>query len=169
MGVHLPEVIKPLAAAVDRTLSACHALCFGAGPLDPIGLSKSQEDRAFVRNRFVLPVRLGGGGFRPTAERAKFLNAPSNVAPLLLVTEQIRGLWPSLNSAFGAGSFNAENAATRWDASYASGSRYALALQAKWGRLQRARNDAITAAGLATPPTKTVLDASASDFGHKVD
>ena len=57
MGVHLPEETGPLAAAVDRTL-------------DPHGLSKSQEDRAFVRDRFVLPVRSGGGGFPPTVKRA---------------------------------------------------------------------------------------------------
>ena len=36
-----------------------------------------------------------------------------------------------------------------------------------WGRLQRARNGAITAAGLATPPTKIALGASACAFGHK--
>ena len=29
MGVHLPEETKPLAAAVDRTLRACYALCPG--------------------------------------------------------------------------------------------------------------------------------------------
>jgi len=116
MSVHLPEETRSLAAAVDRSLRACYALCFGAGPLDPNGLSESQEDRAFVRDRFALPVRLGGGSFRPTVERALFLNNPSNVAPQFLATEQTRGLWPSLDLVFGAGSFNADNAATRWDA-----------------------------------------------------
>ena len=116
MGVHLPEETRSLAAAVDRTLRACYALCFGADPLDPNGLSESQEDRAFVRDRFALPVRLGGGGFRPKVERALFLNTPNNVAPQFLATEQTRGLWPSLDSVFGAGSFNADNAATKWDA-----------------------------------------------------
>ena len=91
MGVHLPEKNKTLAAVVDRTLRACYALCFGADPLDPNGLSESQEDRAFVRDRFALPVRLGGGGFRPTVERALFLNTPNNVAPQFLATEQTRG------------------------------------------------------------------------------
>ena len=57
--------------------------------------------------------------------------------------------------------------ATRWGAFCASGSRYALELQSEWGRLLRARKGAITAAGLATPPIETVLDASASAFGHK--
>ena len=56
---------------------------------------------------------------------------------------------------------------SRWEAFYARGSRYALALQSKWSRLQWARNGAITVAGLATPPIKTVLDASAKAFGHK--
>ena len=112
---------------------------------------------------------LGGGGFRPTAECAQFLNTPSNVAPQFLATEQTGCLWPSLDSVFGAGSFNADNAATRWGAFYAPGSRCALALQSEWGRLQRARSGSITTAGLATPPTKTVLDASASAFGHKVE
>ena len=63
MGVHFPEETKPLAAVVDRALCSCYTLCLGAGPLDPNGLSESQEDRAFVRDRYVLPVRLGGGGF----------------------------------------------------------------------------------------------------------
>ena len=169
MSVHLPEETRSLAAAVDRTLRTCYALCFGADPLDPNGLSESQEDRAFVHDRFALPVRLGGGGFRPTAERALFLNTLNNVAPQLLATERTRGLWPSLDSVFGAGSFNADNAATRWDAFYASGSRFALALRSEWGRVQQARKDAIIAAGLPTPPTDTVLDASASSFGHKVE
>ena len=56
----------------------------------------------------------------------------------------------------------------RWGAFYAPGSRYALALQPEWGRLQRARSGAVTAADLPTPPTKTALGASASAFGHKV-
>ena len=55
MGVHLPQETKPLAWAVDRTLRACYAPCFGADSLDPNGLSESQEDRAFVRDCFVLP------------------------------------------------------------------------------------------------------------------
>ena len=139
MGVHLPEETRSLAVAVDRTLRACYALCFGADPLDPNGLSESQEDRAFVRDRFALPVWLGGGGFRPAVERALFLNTPSNVAPQFLATEQTRGLWPSLDSVFGAGSFNADNAAARWEAFYVPGSRIALALRSKWGRFQQAR------------------------------
>ena len=89
------------------------------------------------------------------------------MAPQFLATEQTRGLWPSLDSVFGAGSFNAENAATRWDAFYASLSRYALAPHSEWGRLQRACNGTTAAAGLATPPTKSALGVSASAFGHK--
>ena len=66
---------------------------------------------------------------------------------------------------FGAGSFNAESAATRWDAFYAPGGRYALKLQSEWGRLRHARKDT-TAAGLATT-IRSALDASASAFVHK--
>ena len=112
MGVHLPEETKPLAAAVDLTLRACYALCLGSGPHDPNGLSVSQEDRAIVRDCFVLPVRLGGGGFRPTVERALFLNTPNNVASHFLATEQNPGPVALADSVFGAGSFNAENKAT---------------------------------------------------------
>ena len=97
MGVHLHEKTKPMAAAVDHTLRARYALCLEAGPLDPNGLSESQEDRAIVRDRFVLPVGLGGGGFRPTVERAQFFNTPSNAAPQPLATELTRGLLPSLD------------------------------------------------------------------------
>ena len=46
-------------------------------------------------------------------------------------------------------------------------SRYALELQSEWGRLQHARNDTATAAGLVTPSIKTVLNASASAFELK--
>ena len=91
MGVHFPEGTTPLAAAVDRTVRACYAPCLGAGPLDPNGLSESQEDQAFVRDHFVLPVRLRGGGFRPTVERTQFLNT-TDVAPQFLKTQQTRGL-----------------------------------------------------------------------------
>ena len=92
MGVHLPEETKPLAAAVDPTLRACYAPCLWADPLDPNGFSESQEARAFVRDRFLLPVRQGGGGFRPTVERAQFLNTLNNAAPQFMAREQARGL-----------------------------------------------------------------------------
>ena len=113
-----------------------------------------------MRDRFVLPVKLRGGGFRPALERAQFLNTASNVAPQSLATKLTRGLWPSLDSAFGAGSFSAENAATRLAAFYFPWSRYALELQSEWGRLQHARNNIAAAAGLATP-IRIVLDTSA--------
>ena len=79
--VNLPEETILLAAAVDRALRACSDLFFGAGPLDPNGLSESQEDRAFVRDRFVLPVRSEGSGFRLTVKRAHFPSALMNFAP----------------------------------------------------------------------------------------
>ena len=87
MGVQLPGETKPLAAAVDRTLRASCALCLWANPLDPNGLSESQDNRAFVRDRFPRPVGLGGGGFRPTVVRAQFFNTPNNVAQQFLATE----------------------------------------------------------------------------------
>ena len=65
-------------------------------------------------------------------ERAQFLDTTSNVAQQFLATEQTRGLWPSLDSFFGAGSFNADNAGgDQVGAFHASGSRYALALQSE--------------------------------------
>ena len=73
----------------------------------------SKKIGPFVRDRFVLPARSGGGDFRPTVERAQFLNTSNNVAPQSLAAEHDRGLWPSLESAFGASSFNAKNAATK--------------------------------------------------------
>ena len=82
-------------------------------------------------DRFVLPVWLGGGSFRPTVGRAYFPNTSSNVAPQFLATEETWGLWPSLDSLFGASFFNAENAANRWDAFYTSETRCAMALQSE--------------------------------------
>ena len=70
------------------------SLCLEAVPLDPTGLSEPQEDRAFVRDRFVISVRLGCGGFRPPVERVQFPNTPSNEATQFLATEQTEGLWP---------------------------------------------------------------------------
>ena len=66
--------IKPLAVAIDRTLCARCTLCLGAEPLDPNGLSESQEDRAFVCDRFELSVRFEGGCFPSAVGRAQFLN-----------------------------------------------------------------------------------------------
>ena len=86
-----------------------------------------------MRGRYVLPVKLGGAGFRRTVERAHFPNTPSHVAPQFLATGHTRGLWPSLDSVFGAGSFNAKKAVMGVDDPYASGSRYALELQTEWG------------------------------------
>ena len=87
-----------------------------------------------MHDRLWSPVRLGGGGFRPAVERAQFSIIPRNVAPQFLETLYTWGLWPSLDSAFGTGSFNDENEAVRWAAFYASGIRHALALKSEWGR-----------------------------------
>ena len=75
----------------------------------------------------------------------------SNAAPHILETEHTWGLWPSLDSVFGASRFSAETAAARWSVFYASRSRFAPELLPAFGRPKRARNDAVTAAGLATP------------------
>ena len=113
MGVHQPEKTKPLAAVVDRALRECYAFYLEVDTLDPNGPSDSQENRA---ERSLLPVRSGGSGFRPTVERAQFLNTPRNVASQFLATQHTRGLWSSLDSVCGAVVFTAENAATRWTA-----------------------------------------------------
>ena len=71
-------------------------------------------------------------------------------------------MWHSLDSVFGAGSFNDENEG----AFYAPKSCHALALKSERGRLQQARNDAVAATGLVTHPA-TNLDANAVAFGHR--
>ena len=94
---------QPLAAAVDRTPHKWNAPCLGAGPFDLSKLSESHKDRAFVRNRFALPVGLGGGGFRPKGEQARFLDTqqhgpavPGNIICPGHVALAGLGLWRGL-------------------------------------------------------------------------
>ena len=81
-----------------------------------------------MRDRFVPPVSTGCGAFRPAVTRVQCNSTSNNVSPQFLETEHTRGLWPSLDSAFGAGFFNDGNAATRWGVFYGPGSRHAQAL-----------------------------------------
>ena len=135
MSVHLHEETNCRAKSVDQALRRCYGLCLGVDPLDPDGHSEGQDDPSFVRDLFSLKVAQGGGGFRPTARRAQFLNTLNTVAPQLIATEHTRGLWASLSSVFGDGSFDDANSATRWTRFHASGSRYAQALASEWRRL----------------------------------
>ena len=70
---------------------------------------------------YVLPLYVPQQHFPP--------GPPTTVAPQFLATEDTQGLWPLLDSVFSAGSFKAENAATRRDVFYASEIRYALGLK----------------------------------------
>ena len=74
-----------------------------------------------MRDRFTLPVRFGGGDFRPTMERAQFPQKNRNVATQFLEAQCTWDLWPLLDTVSGACSFKAEYAATRWGAFYAPG------------------------------------------------
>ena len=87
------------------------------------------------------------------------------MAPQFLKTEHTQGLWPSLESVLGAGSFNEENIGERWTAFYASDSRYATGLKSEWIRLQKIRNDAVADLGLTDIPD-SILNDDAKSFGH---
>ena len=91
---------------------------------------------------------MGGGGFRPTVERAHFLNTPSAGLSLRHGLLQRRERGDQIGRLL------------------RPGNRYALELESEWGTLQRARNGAIATAGLATSPIKTVLNTSTSAFGY---
>ena len=169
LQTNLPEETRTLAQAVDKTIERCYELAFGADLLDPGGPSDPNfsADPTFVRDLFTQKVKAGGGGYRVTAERAPFLNSLNLVAPQLLPgPNETGGLWPSLASVFGAGSFTDANKENRWSAFYASGSKYGTQLREEWLRLQGLRDSAAADAGLTDLP-KSVLDAESEGFGHK--
>ena len=165
MSVHHPDETRSIAKRIDETLRKCYALSLGIDALDPNGHSPNQADPSFVHDLFTAKTRHGGAGYRPTEVRAQFLNTFNKVAPQFLKTEHTQGLWPSLESVLGAGSFNEENIGERWTAFYASDSRYATGLKSEWIRLQKIRNDAVADLGLTDIPD-SILNDDAKSFGH---
>ena len=165
MSVHHPDETRSIAKRIDETLRKCYALSLGIDALDPNGHSPNQADPSFVHDFFTAKTRHGGAGYRPTEVRAQFLNTFNKVAPQFLKTEHTQGLWPSLESVLGAGSFNEENIGERWTAFYASDSRYATGLKSEWIRLQKIRNDAVADLGLIDIPD-SILNDDAKSFGH---
>ena len=94
---------------------------------------------------FKLKLSKGGVGFRPTIERAPYLNTLHNIAPQLVgCRENYDGLWPSLAPVFGSESFRDENCGKRWEHFYSTGCPYALELRSEWLRLQGLYHEAFT-------------------------
>ena len=168
LSVHLPSETRGLARAVDMSIRKSYAHCFGWDPFDPDSMPYDAPllDPSFVADRFIQKTRNGGGGFRPTEKRALFLNTFNTVAPQLLGSGNTAGLWTSLETVLGAGSFDDANQDQRWTAFYNSGSRYGEELKAEWLRLKQDQLAAAHAAGIETPPA-SVLDADVCAFGHK--
>ena len=113
LATHLPSRTRKLAAAVDKSLRKAYEFCFGGDLLDSGGQWDLQEDPAFVAGLFKLKPSKGGVGFRPTIDRAPYLNTLHNIAPQLVgCRENDDGLWPSLAPVFGSESFQAGNTST---------------------------------------------------------
>ena len=87
-----------------------------------LGSGKDSGRKRAESGGVALGALLGGVGVGGT--RSFFRNSSRSLASSSLRAEKTA----SLESVFGPGSFNDENAATRWDALHASGSRYALVL-----------------------------------------
>ena len=126
-----------MANAIDQTLRKCYASSLCADFLNPDGHQAYRHDPPFVHDLFSLKTKRGGGGYRPTVQRAQYLNTVNNVLPQLLANET--GLWRSLESIPGKESFTKENSSNRWNTFINSGSAYAKALVSEWHRLRDLR------------------------------
>ena len=136
MGVHLPDKTKPLAASVEAHSARATPSASGRTLLTRTGFrSHRKTESSSATALYSLPGwevvasdQLRGARVFSTPPES-WLHTSLQQNEHFLATEQTRGLWPSLDSFYGASLFNAENATTRWDAFCASGSRYALTLQ----------------------------------------
>ena len=80
--------------------------------------------------RIYLKCMHGGLGIRPMAGRASLLNGLNDSVPQMIDRvgendEVTQGLWNSISSIIGAGSFDEVNKATCWGTFHASGSIFA--------------------------------------------
>jgi hypothetical protein len=115
----------------DSVIQAClDGILGGICGLDPFSAPAGCLDQAFVSDRIYLKCRNGGLGIRPMAGRASLLNGLNDSLPQMIDRvgendEVTQGLWNSLSSIIGAGSFDEANKTTCWETFHASGSIFA--------------------------------------------
>jgi hypothetical protein len=137
--------------------------------LDQFSAPAGCLDQAFVPDRIYLKCRHGGLGIRPMAGRASLLNSLNDSVPQMIDRvgendEVTQGLWNSLSSIMGTGSFDKANIATCWGSFHASGSIFGSdhlkeigSLKSRfWGTLEALGED---------PSPESIFSAPDSGFG----
>ena len=106
-------------------------------------LNNQDAAAAIWRRRLRLPARLRGGGLRSHTETAAaaFVGSVNQALPRLIdhtdaAGSLVPGLLPSLSGVLGAGSFDADNAGTRYAQYLSSGHAGAAELQRAWDALR---------------------------------
>jgi len=158
----------PLALKIDSFLRS--TLCNLSG----VNLFDAPPEGApcvnLTSERVVLKCRNGGLGFRPYESRYLLLNSLNNTMPQAIdrVDESgstRKGLWNSLKSILGQGSFDPLNKATCWEYFHHSGSSFGVDHLELIELVQARYANCLAALGLGFPDKENVLMASTSCFG----
>jgi hypothetical protein len=169
LATNYPSETKYFADVIDAALQRAFTKSHGTNLLDP---EVGRQDPPFTSDRAKLRTSKGGAAIRPLANRQLFLNSMCNVIPQLIDRADsagsiIQGLFPSLESVLGKGSFDHANSDSRWATFIASGSKAAAEFASEYDKgkeLHRALSDQIIwPADSERPPS--IFDTPLGSFG----
>ena len=154
----------------DSLIQAClDGILGGICGTDPFSAPAGCLDAGFVSDRIFLKCRHGGLGIRPMAGRASLLNGLNCSLPQMIDRvgeddEVTQGLWNSLSSIIGAGSFDEANITTCWATFHASGSIFASDHLKEIGSLKTRYRRTLEALG-EDPSPDSIFSAPDTGFG----
>ena len=137
---------------------------------DPFSASANCPDPAFVSDRISLKCSHGGLGIRPMSRRASLLNGLNCSLPQMLNRTDDKGhvtpgLWNTLDTILGPGSFDSANKPTCWAAFHTSGSVFASDHVKEINTLKTRYAHTLEALG-EEPSPDSILSAPVIGFGY---
>jgi hypothetical protein len=137
---------------------------------DPLSPPADGTYPNFVGDRIALKCKNGGLGIRPMTGRASLLNALNCSLPQMIDQVGVNGdvtpgLWDSLSSVLGAGSFDHLNKATCWQAFHTSGSIFASGHLNEIATVKTRYASTLDALG-EQPPQVSIFNTPDACFGY---
>ena len=163
---------------IDAALETAFARRYGVNLLDPKQChppNSNPLDENFIPDRGKLRSSRGGAAIRPLADRQLFLNSICNVVPQLIdhkdsTGNTTPGLFPSLSDILGVGSFDHDNAETRWQQFLISGSQAAAEFSREY-EMGKATHAALVIQTNQKPDSekqRSIFDQTVEGFGFGI-
>jgi hypothetical protein len=142
LATNYPSDTALFVATVDQAIRSAFVRGLGTDLLDPEHCQPSISglmDPYFISDRAKLRTSMGGASIRPLVDRQLFLNSICSVLPQLIdhtdaTGNIIPGLFPSLSTTLGAGSFDNDNNASRWRSLLNSGTKLAADFSSEYNK-----------------------------------